>query len=87
MSPYNPLCLILFKSIFFKRYIFRKIYIKNNEYIYILKMKDYVKRAIDNYRNKHKESYLEYQKEQYRKRKMEDKRMKEFKVFCNIQII
>ena len=50
-------------------------------------MKDYVKRAIDNYRNKHKESYLEYQKEQYRKRKMEDKRMKEFKVFCNIQII
>jgi hypothetical protein len=50
-------------------------------------MKDYVKRAIDNYRNKDKEAYLLYQKEQYRKRKMEDKRMKEFKVFCNMGII
>ena len=29
-------------------------------------MKDYVKRAIDNYRNKHREEYLDYQK-QYKK--------------------
>jgi hypothetical protein len=50
-------------------------------------MKDYVKRAIDNYRNKDKEGYLLYQKEQYKKRKMEDKRMKEFKVFCKMEII
>ncbi len=50
-------------------------------------MKDYVKRAIDNYRNKDKEAYLLYRKEQYRKRKMEDKRIKEFKVFCKMGII
>ena len=50
-------------------------------------MKDYVKRAIDTYREKNKESYLLYQKAQYQKRKMEDKRMKEFKVFCKIDII
>lgn len=49
-------------------------------------MKDYVKRAIDNYRNKDKEAYLLYQKEQYKKRKMEDKRMAEFKIFCKINI-
>tara|TARA_R110000751_G_scaffold120955_1_gene221530 strand:- start:940 stop:1089 length:150 start_codon:yes stop_codon:yes gene_type:complete len=47
-------------------------------------MKDYVKRAIDNYREKNKEEYLIYQKEQYRKRKMEDKRMPEFKILCKI---
>ena len=47
-------------------------------------MKDYVKRAIDTYREKHKEGYLLYQKEQYRKRKMEDKLMPEFKLFCKI---
>lgn len=50
-------------------------------------MKDYVKRAIYNYREKNKEAYLLYLKEQYRKRKMEDKRIKEFKVFCNMGII
>ena len=47
-------------------------------------MKDYVKRAIDNYRNKNKEGYLLYQKEQYIKRKLEDKRIPEFKIFCKI---
>jgi hypothetical protein len=50
-------------------------------------MKDYVKRAIDNHRAKNKESYLLYQKQQYRKRKMEDKRIPEFKIFCKIEII
>ena len=50
-------------------------------------MKDYVKRAIDTYREKNKEAYLLYQKEQYRKRKLEDMRMKEFKRFCNMGII
>ena len=50
-------------------------------------MKDYVKRAIDNYRDKNRDAYLVYQKQQYQKRKMEDKRMKEFKVFCKMDIL
>ena len=60
------------------------VILENITDIYITKMKDYVKRAIDNYREKNKEGYLLYQKEQYRKRKMEDKRMPEFKTFCKI---
>ena len=55
----------------------------SNIYIYS-QMKDYVKRAIDTYREKDKEGYLLYQKQQYRKRKMEDVRMKEFKILCKI---
>jgi len=47
-------------------------------------MKEYVKRAMDKYREKNKESYLLYQKAQYQKRKMEDKRIPEFKVLCKI---
>jgi hypothetical protein len=69
-------------------------YIRN---IYISKMKDYVKRAIDNYRTKHREEYLEYQKaykktdeyklrckQYYLKVKNADKRIPEFKLFCKI---
>jgi len=69
------------------------------EYIYI-KMKDYVKRAQDNYRNKHREEYLEYQKaykktdeyklkckQYYLTAKKKDKRLDEFKVFCKMEII
>ena len=47
-------------------------------------MKDYVKRTIDNYRMKHREKYLEYQKaykrtEAYKERNR-DVRMKQFKI-------
>ena len=53
-------------------------------------MKDYVKRAIDNYRMKHREKYLEYQKaykrtEAYKERNR-DVRMKQFKIFCRMAL-
>lgn len=63
-------------------------------------MKDYVKRAYDNYRTKHREDYLEYQrqyrttdeyklkcKQYYLKKKAKDKRLDEFKLFCKIDIL
>ena len=63
-------------------------------------MKDYVKRAQYNYRNKHRDEYLEYQRqykktdeyklkcrEYYLQSKLKDKRMTEFKVFCKMGII
>ena len=47
-------------------------------------MKDYVKRAIDNYREKNRDAYLVYQK-QYRL-KHKDVRSKEFKTLCRMNI-
>jgi hypothetical protein len=60
-------------------------------------MKDYVKRAQYNYRNKHREEYLEYQKqykktdeykqkrrEYYLATKVQDLRIPEFKNLCKI---
>ena len=58
-------------------------------YIYQQWKIKYVKRAIDNYRMKHREEYLEYQKaykrtEAYKERNR-DVRMKQFKIFCRNQ--
>ncbi len=63
-------------------------------------MKDYVKRAQYNYREKNRDEYLEYQKqykktdaykirckEYYLKQKMKDLRIPEFKIFCKMGII
>ena len=60
-------------------------------------MKDYVKRAQYNYRNKHREEYLEYQKQYkntdaykqkrrqyYLATKLQDLRIPEFKILCKI---
>ena len=70
-------------------YLFREKQFKNMN-LYISTMKDYVKRAIDNYRMKHREKYLEYQKaykrtEAYKERNR-DVRMKQFKIFCRMAI-
>jgi hypothetical protein len=44
----------------------------------------YTRRAIDKYQSTHKEQIKEYQKKWYLEKKLQDKRMKEFKVLCNI---
>ena len=63
-------------------------------------MKDYIKRANDNWRKKHMEEYKAYQKaykntDEYRLKckqyylikKSKDKRLDEFKVFCKMDIL
>ena len=54
-------------------YIFRKMPIKT-----------YTRRAIDKYQSEHKEEIKEYKKKWYLERKLQDKRIPEFKVLCKI---
>lgn len=47
-------------------------------------VKSYTRRAIDKYQSEHKEEIKEYKKKWYLERKLQDKRIPEFKVFCKM---